>query len=29
MKVSFDTDYARAKEDTKVWAALALTGDRS
>ena len=24
MKVSFDTDYAQAKEDTKVWAALAL-----
>ena len=28
MKVSFDTDYARAKEDTKVWAALALPGDK-
>ena len=28
MKVSFDTDYARAKEDTKVWAALALTGEQ-
>ena len=28
MKVSFDTDYERAKEDTKVWAALALTGEQ-
>jgi coenzyme F420-dependent glucose-6-phosphate dehydrogenase len=28
MKVSFDTDYDRAKEDTKVWAALALTGEQ-
>ena len=28
MKVSFDTDYDRAKEDTKVWAALALPGDK-
>ena len=28
MKVSFDTDHARAMEDTKVWAALALTGDQ-
>ena len=28
MKVSFDTDYARAKEDTKVWAALALIGEQ-
>ncbi len=28
MKVSFDTDYARAKEDTKVWAALALPSDK-
>jgi coenzyme F420-dependent glucose-6-phosphate dehydrogenase len=28
MKVSFDTDYARAKEDTKVWAALALTAEQ-
>jgi coenzyme F420-dependent glucose-6-phosphate dehydrogenase len=28
MKVSFDTDYDRAKEDTKVWAALALSGDK-
>ena len=26
MKVSFDTDRARAMEDTKVWAALALPG---
>ncbi len=26
MKVSFDTDLDRAMEDTKVWAALALTG---
>jgi coenzyme F420-dependent glucose-6-phosphate dehydrogenase len=25
MKVSFDTDLTRAKEDTRVWAALALT----
>ena len=24
MKVSFDTDRARAMEDTKIWAALAL-----
>jgi coenzyme F420-dependent glucose-6-phosphate dehydrogenase len=28
MKVSFDTDRARAKEDTKIWAALALAGDQ-
>ena len=28
MKVSFDTDRARAMEDTKVWAALALTGEQ-
>ena len=28
MKVSFDTDRARAMEDTKVWAALALPGDK-
>ena len=28
MKVSFDTDYARAKEDTKVWAALALPSEK-
>ncbi len=28
MKVSFDTDLARAMEDTKVWAALALTGEQ-
>ena len=28
MKVSFDTDYARAKEDTQVWAALALSGEQ-
>jgi coenzyme F420-dependent glucose-6-phosphate dehydrogenase len=28
MKVSFDTDRARALEDTKVWAALALTGEQ-
>jgi coenzyme F420-dependent glucose-6-phosphate dehydrogenase len=28
MKVSFDTDHARAMEDTKVWAALALTGEQ-
>ncbi|MEO8438571.1 MAG: glucose-6-phosphate dehydrogenase (coenzyme-F420) [Chloroflexota bacterium] len=28
MKVSFDTDRARAMEDTKVWAALALSGDQ-
>jgi coenzyme F420-dependent glucose-6-phosphate dehydrogenase len=28
MKVSFDTDYDRAKEDTKVWAALALPADK-
>lgn len=27
MKVSFDTDLARAMEDTKVWAALALPGE--
>ena len=27
MKVSFDTDRARALEDTKVWAALALPGE--
>lgn len=28
MKVSFDTDLGRAMEDTKVWAALALPGDK-
>ncbi len=28
MKVSFDTDADRAREDTKVWAALALPGDK-
>jgi coenzyme F420-dependent glucose-6-phosphate dehydrogenase len=28
MKVSFDTDRARAMEDTKAWAALALTGEQ-
>ncbi|HEU0243629.1 MAG TPA: glucose-6-phosphate dehydrogenase (coenzyme-F420), partial [Candidatus Limnocylindrales bacterium] len=28
MKVSFDPDLARAMEDTKVWAALALTGEQ-
>ena len=28
MKVSFDTDLGRAMEDTKVWAALALTGEQ-
>jgi coenzyme F420-dependent glucose-6-phosphate dehydrogenase len=28
MKVSFDSDRGRAMEDTKVWAALALTGDQ-
>jgi coenzyme F420-dependent glucose-6-phosphate dehydrogenase len=28
MKVSFDTDRHRAMEDTKVWAALALTGEQ-
>jgi coenzyme F420-dependent glucose-6-phosphate dehydrogenase len=28
MKVSFDTDLARAMEDTKVWAALALSGEQ-
>lgn len=28
MKVSFDPDHERAMEDTKVWAALALTGDK-
>jgi coenzyme F420-dependent glucose-6-phosphate dehydrogenase len=28
MKVSFDTDKARAMEDTKIWAALALTGEQ-
>jgi coenzyme F420-dependent glucose-6-phosphate dehydrogenase len=28
MKVSFDTDKARATEDTKIWAALALTGEQ-
>jgi coenzyme F420-dependent glucose-6-phosphate dehydrogenase len=28
MKVSFDTDRARAMEDTKLWAALALPGDQ-
>jgi len=28
MKVSFDTDRGRALEDTKVWAALALPGEK-
>jgi coenzyme F420-dependent glucose-6-phosphate dehydrogenase len=28
MKVSFDTDRGRAMEDTKVWSALALTGEQ-
>ena len=28
MKVSFDTDIDRAMEDTKVWSALALSGDQ-
>ena len=28
MKVSFDTDHVRAMEDTKVWAALALTAEQ-
>ena len=28
MKVSFDTDFDQAMEDTKVWAALALPGDK-
>ncbi len=28
MKVSFDTDRSRAMEDTRVWAALALTGEQ-
>ena len=28
MKVSFDTDRERAMEDTKVWSALALTGEQ-
>ena len=28
MKVSFDTDLDRAMDDTRVWAALALTGDQ-
>jgi coenzyme F420-dependent glucose-6-phosphate dehydrogenase len=28
MKVSFDSDRARAMEDTKIWAALALTGEQ-
>lgn len=28
MKVSFDTDEAKAYEDTKIWAALALTGEQ-
>ena len=27
-KVSFDTDRARAMEDTKIWAALALSGEQ-
>ncbi len=27
MKVSFDTDLARARDDTRYWAALALSGD--
>jgi coenzyme F420-dependent glucose-6-phosphate dehydrogenase len=28
MKVSFDTDHDQAMEDTKVWSALALTGEQ-
>jgi coenzyme F420-dependent glucose-6-phosphate dehydrogenase len=28
MKVSFDSDRARAMEDTKIWAALALSGEQ-
>lgn len=28
MKVSFDTDKAKAMEDTKIWAALALPGEK-
>jgi coenzyme F420-dependent glucose-6-phosphate dehydrogenase len=28
MKVSFDTDHARAMEDTKIWSALALSGEQ-
>jgi coenzyme F420-dependent glucose-6-phosphate dehydrogenase len=28
MKVSFDTDLGRAMEDTKVWAALALSAEQ-
>ena len=28
MKVSYDTDQAKAMEDTKIWAALALPGDK-
>jgi coenzyme F420-dependent glucose-6-phosphate dehydrogenase len=28
VKASFDTDHARAMEDTKIWAALALTGEQ-
>ena len=28
MKVSFDTDRSRAMEDTKIWAALALSGEQ-
>ena len=28
MKVSFDTDIDRAMEDTKIWSALALSGDQ-
>ncbi|MDQ3493328.1 MAG: glucose-6-phosphate dehydrogenase (coenzyme-F420) [Chloroflexota bacterium] len=28
MKVSFDTDKQRAKEDTRIWAALALPGEK-
>ena len=28
MKVSFDTDRARAMEDTKVWSALALSAEQ-
>lgn len=28
MKVSFDPDHAKALEDTKIWAALALPGDQ-
>jgi coenzyme F420-dependent glucose-6-phosphate dehydrogenase len=28
MKVSFDPDFDQAMEDTKIWAALALPGDK-